>query len=759
MNRIRVRWSVALLVLASLQALAGAIPDLPASDDSGRRNNAAKPWKETKRWPAAEAFQAAAADDKYFYAIDSTRVAKYDRATGQRLAESRGDAKHLNSGFWHDGRLLCAHSNYPAMPERSEIKSLDPRTMELTTWRDFGDFGGSLTWVVRHDNAWWCNFAHYGAKNSQSFLARFDDQWREVARWTYPAAVLRRFGTFSASGGIWHDNVLLVTGHDERELYCLRVPRKGHTLEYVTTVAAPFTGQGIAIDPVTGGLVGIDRARRQIVQAEPDPQSTAAPPAPSAAQRRPNIVFLLADDLGYGDLGCFGQRKIRTPHLDRLAAEGMRFTHHYSGNAVCAPSRCVLMTGKHPGHAAIRNNREAKPEGQHPLPADTITLPRLLKELGYATGAFGKWGLGPPDSSGAPRRQGVDRFFGYNCQREAHNFYPTYLWDNDQRRTLDNPPFSPQQKLAADADPADPASYARYTGQTYAPDLITEAALQFVRAHRDRPFFLYYPTTVPHLALQIPEDSLREYAGKFDDEPYLGNRGYLPHRTPRAAYAAMVTRLDREIGRLVELVAELGLDEHTVFVFTSDNGPLYDRLGGTDTDFFDSAPGLRGRKGSLYEGGIRVPLIVRWKGQIAAGTTSSRVTGFEDWLPTLLELAGPAARIPAQVDGVSFAATLRGSEQPARPFLYREFPGYGGQQSVRVDDWKAVRQHLLPAAAKKVADGAGRLELYDLKTDPSEAQDVASKHPELVARLAAILRQQHLPSADFPLPALDQAGE
>ena len=408
--------------------------------------------------------------------------------------------------------------------------------------------------------------------------------------------------------------------------------------------------------------------------------------AHAATARPPNIVFVIADDLGIGDLGCYGQKKIRTPNVDLLATEGMRLGQHYSGNAVCAPSRCVLMTGLHPGHAWIRDNQEVQPEGQAPLPAGTMTLARLLQRHGYATGAFGKWGLGAPGSAGDPLRQGFDRFFGYNCQRQAHNYYPVYLWDNDQRVTLDNPPFSAHQRFPAGADAAQPASYERYQGREYAPDRIMEQARAFIRENRDRPFFCFVPTTVPHLALQVPRDLLEEYAGAWPDEPYLGDRSYLPHPKPRAAYAAMITRLDREVGRLVECVRELGLEQQTVIVFTSDNGPLYDRVGGTDTDFFDSASGLRGRKGSLYEGGVRVPCIVRWPGRIPPGTTHDRVTGFEDWLPTLMELAGFKSEIPKGLDGISFAPPLLGRRQRERPFLYREFPGYGGQQSVRVGD-------------------------------------------------------------------------
>ncbi|HJT79008.1 MAG TPA: arylsulfatase, partial [Gemmataceae bacterium] len=471
-----------------------------------------------------------------------------------------------------------------------------------------------------------------------------------------------------------------------------------------------------------------------------------------ADDRPPNIVFILADDLGYGDLGCYGQKKIRTPNIDRLAAEGMRFTAHYAGCNVCAPSRCVLMTGKHPGHGTIRDNRQAKgyPEGQEPVPADTLQLPLLLHKQGYAVGGFGKWGLGPVGSSGDPLRQGFDRWFGYNCQAVAHNYYPTHLWDDDRHVRLNNPAFSAHQKLPAGADPNDPASYARYTGKDYAPDLFGEQARRFVRAHKDRPFFLYYATTVPHLALQVPEDSLAEYAGKFPEKPYTGDRGYLPQRQPHAAYAAMITRLDRDVGRLLALLQELGLAERTIVVFASDNGPLYDRLGGTDTQFFNSAAGFRGRKGSFYEGGFREPCLVRWPGHVAAGSVSDRVTGFEDWLPTLLDLIGAGAATPAGLDGISFAPTLLGRKQGPRPFLYRESSGYGGQQCVRVGDWKAIRRNLNPGPKAK-DQKPGAVELYDLATDPGEKTDVAAAHPETVARLRAILDNQHVDSDLFPL--------
>ena len=482
--------------------------------------------------------------------------------------------------------------------------------------------------------------------------------------------------------------------------------------------------------------------------------------AASAAAPRPNIVFIIADDLGYGDLSCYGQQKFETPNIDRLAKEGMKFTTHYSGHNVCAPSRCVLMTGKHSGHGYIRENKQAKAlglpfdEGQAPVPANHLQLPLTLKRLGYMLGGFGKWGLGPVGSTGDPLAQGFDRFFGYNCQAVAHNYYPTHLWSNATQIALSNPKFAAHQKLATNADPTAASSYAKFSGKDYAPDLIAEQARRFMRENKDRPFFLFFPTTVPHLGLQVPEDSLAEFAGKFPEEPYPGGNGYLPHRMPRAAYAAMMTRLDREVGRLLDLAKELGLDERTIFVFTSDNGPLYGKLGGTDADFFNSAAGLRGRKGANYEGGIRVPCLVRWPGKIAAGTTSDRVTGFEDWLPTLLELIGERTSSPREIDGISFAPTLLGNRQKERAFLYRESPGYGGQQSVRMGDWKAIRTNLNPGA--RVANQKpGDIELYDLAKDPRETTNVAATNPKVVARLEKLMREQHVPSELWPMRALD----
>lgn len=458
--------------------------------------------------------------------------------------------------------------------------------------------------------------------------------------------------------------------------------------------------------------------------------------------RPPNVVLIMADDLGIGDLGCYGQKRIRTPNIDALARSGMRFTQFYSGNAVCAPTRCSLMTGMHPGHAYIRNNRETKSagergpaQGQEPIPADVYTLAEFFQSRGYATGAFGKWGLGGPGSSGEPNSQGFDRFYGYLCQAVAHNLYPDHLWSDRSYVPLRNESFSSRQRL--DAVPEDLNFHRRYMGPDYGPDLIFEELLKFVDANKEKPFFLYYPTIIPHLALQVPEDSLAEYAGQFDDPPYLGDDGYLPHSKPRAAYAAMITRMDAKVGRLIERLREHGLDENTLILFTSDNGPTY--LKGPDTDFFESALGFRGKKGSLYEGGIRAPFIASWKGKIAPGTTSEHVGAHWDLFATCCEVVG--ASMPEGQDGVSILPTLtREGDQAEHDVLYWEL---GPQQAVRVGDWKLYRKY--DRRGRVIEEG-----LFDLAKDPGEQIDLAKQEPTKLEELRAALAKAHVPSTVFP---------
>jgi arylsulfatase A-like enzyme len=476
----------------------------------------------------------------------------------------------------------------------------------------------------------------------------------------------------------------------------------------------------------------------------------SAPVLAQNAKQRPNIVFILADDLGYRELGCFGQQLIRTPNLDALAKQGMRLTQHYCGNAVCAPSRCVLMTGKHPGHAIVRDNASTPPEGQWPIPDSEVTIAELLQKQGYVTGAFGKWGLGGPESTGRPLVQGFNRFFGFNCQGHAHSYYPSYLWNDDKHIELNNkPPIPGHASLAKDADPADPRSYDVFKGQDYAPDRINEQALEFVRANKDKPFFLYYPTIIPHVALHVPDEDLKPYlALGWKDPPFTRGTGsgYTPHFTPRAAYAAMISLMDRHIGELLKLLDELKLADNTIVVFSSDNGTTHlDEE--VDYKFFKSVGELRGLKGSLYEGGVRVPTIVRYPGHVTVGSSSDRLSGFEDWLPTLLEIAGAGNAVPTNIDGISLAPTLLGKQQEPRSLLYREFPGYGGQQTIRVGDWKAVRQNM--------RKGNLDIELYNIADDIGEQHDVAAEHPDVVDRLAKLMAQEHTHSEMFPLKPID----
>ena len=485
-------------------------------------------------------------------------------------------------------------------------------------------------------------------------------------------------------------------------------------------------------------------------------QQEAAAAGDHPPDRPPNIVFFLCDDLGTGDLSGLGSRDIQTPHIDALFARGTRLTRHWAGSAVCAPSRCVLLTGRHPGHAVIRSNRETKPEGQFPMPAGTVTLAGLLREAGYATGAFGKWGLGGPGSTSEPLACGFERFYGFNCQREAHSHYPQQLWSDRDRIAIDNPPVPRGGTIPAEPPPAESA-FAAYRGTTYAADLIAAEQRAFVTAHAGRPFFLYVPTTVPHLALQVPADepALAAAVKHFGDEsPYLGGRGYVPCRRPLATYAAMITRMDREVGRLVSLLDELKLTDDTIFVFSSDNGATMPGMGGLDTKRLASNGPLRDWKGSPYEGGLRVPTVAVWPGHIPAGRVIEAPTGFEDWLPTLLELAGRADLTPEDVDGRSLAAALLGRTTAAEErMLYRELTE-GNWQAAVDGRWKAIRR----AAGPKQLTASRPVELYDLAVDPSETTDCARRRPDVVERMTQILDREHVPHPDWPLPFVDGAA-
>ena len=451
------------------------------------------------------------------------------------------------------------------------------------------------------------------------------------------------------------------------------------------------------------------------------PRSAAAFRQTVSTGERPNIIFILADDLGYGDLGCYGQKVIRTPNLDGMAAEGMRFTQHYAGSTVCAPSRCVLMTGLHTGHCYIRGNREVKPMGQLPLPPNTITIAKLLKEAGYTTGLIGKWGLGGPGSAGIPNRQGFDYFHGYLCQRHAHNYYPEFLFRNEQRVLLEG-------NRVANPRP-DGAGRAIERAQ-YSHDLLAQEALAFIERNKDKPFFLYLALTIPHAnneagnkGMEVP--SFEPYANEEWPDPQKG-------------HAAMITRMDRDIGRLLAKLNQLGLDQNTLVMFSSDNGPH--REGGADPRFFKSSGPLRGIKRDLYEGGIRVPMLARWPGKVKPGSVSDHVSAFWDFLPMCAELA--RVKVPNRIDGISLLPTLLGQpgKQKKHEFMYWEFHGRGFNQGVRMGDWKAVRF----GKAKK-------FELYNLKNDIGERHNVADQHPEIVATIKACLKTARSPSKYWPV--------
>lgn len=420
------------------------------------------------------------------------------------------------------------------------------------------------------------------------------------------------------------------------------------------------------------------------------------PPLAAERQgRRPNIIFILADDLGYGHLGCYGQKQIQTPRLDAMAAQGIRFTDAYAGCTVCAPSRCSLMTGMHQGHAWIRGNTSKRTGERVPLRPEDTTVAQLLKQAGYATGVFGKWGLGEPDTTGIPNRKGFDEWFGYLNQAHAHSYYPDYLWDNERR--VDIPKGA------------------------YSHDLFTGRGLDFVRRHRDGPFFLYMACTVPHAQLEPP-----------DDAPYSGREW--PQKEKNLA--AMITSLDRDVGRVLDLLKELGIDQDTIVFFTSDNGPHSE--GGADAAFFQGSGPLRGIKRDLYEGGIRVPMIARWPGRIGAGHVSQVPWAFWDFLPTCAELAG--VRTPDGLDGVSVVPALLAGTNPVHSHLYWEFHEGQFNQAVRLRDWKGIRR------AKD-----GPIELYNLKDDIAETHDVSARNPLVVGKIAAIMREEHAESPEWPV--------
>lgn len=437
------------------------------------------------------------------------------------------------------------------------------------------------------------------------------------------------------------------------------------------------------------------------------------------AQQKPNVVFIIADDLGYGDLSCFGQEKFVTPNIDNLALSGLRCTSTYSGTTVSAPSRASLMTGLHTGHTPIRGNKELAPEGQFPLPANTYSLFTLFKEAGYRTGAFGKWGLGQPGSVGDPNNQSVDEFFGYNCQLLAHNYYPSHLWHNQTRIEL------PDNNNGAFG--------------TYSQDLIQEHTINFIRENKDEPFFLFVPTVVPHAELIVPEDSIIQYyRGKYPETPHKGTDsgpafrkgGYMSQEYPNAMYAAMVTRLDNYVGEIVAELKKQGVYENTLIVFTSDNGPHQE--GGNNPDFFNSNGVFRGYKRDLYEGGIKVPTIVSWCNNVPKGKQTNYTYAFWDYLPTFAELLG--TKVEHEIDGMSVLPTLLGEEgQEKHKYFYFEFQELGGRQAVVKDNWKLLHQN--------IRSSNPTFELYNLASDPSENHNVISLYPEKTEELKTIMQE------------------
>ena len=458
---------------------------------------------------------------------------------------------------------------------------------------------------------------------------------------------------------------------------------------------------------------------------------------------QPNIIFILADDLGYGDVGVYGQQNFETPNLDRLAHGGMKFLQHYSGSTVCAPSRSALMTGQHTGHTFIRGNSERgftlDKEGQYPLAPEEITIAEVLKKGGYATGAFGKWGLGYPGSEGDPTKQGFDEFFGYNCQRVAHNYYPTHLWDN-----LTKTPLKGNDGK---------------TKTVYAPLIIHEKALSFIEKNKGRPFFMYYPSVIPHAELAAPEKYMEKYRGKFmPEKEYIkkGNSspnskvnpesinnynvgGYNSQKESHAAFAAMVSLLDEQVGQIIDKVDDLGIAENTLIIFSSDNGPHLE--GGADPDYFGSNGPLRGYKRDLYEGGIRVPTLAYWPSQITPNSKSDHISAFWDFFPTAIEIAGLDYN-SSKIDGISFLPELKGKDQKKHPYLYWEFLEKGGRQAVRMNQWKAVRMNM-----SKNPDSP--IELYNVHQDIGEQENLAVQYPEVLKEVSRIMNKEHVSSRIF----------
>jgi arylsulfatase A len=454
---------------------------------------------------------------------------------------------------------------------------------------------------------------------------------------------------------------------------------------------------------------------------------------------KPNIIYIYADDLGYGELGAYGQSLIKTPNLDKMAQEGMRFTQHYSGAPVCAPSRCMLMTGKHPGHSYIRGNyelggfKDEEEGGQMPLHEGAYTIANMLKERGYATALVGKWGMGVTGTSGSPLKHGFDYYYGYLDQKQAHNHYPTHLWENDRWDSLKNP-FINVHLPIQDTLHAKKEDFEYYKGKEYASEKMTSKALDFIELNKQHPFFLYLPFAIPHLSLQAPDEYIEKYKGQFEEKIYYGQKGYAATRYPRSTYAAMISYLDDQVGIIMKKIKALGLDENTIIMFSSDNGATFSA--GVDTKFFNSVSGLRGLKMDLYEGGIRVPFIARWPGKIKANSISDLLSVQYDMMPTFAELTGKPIQ---HLDGMSLLPVLIGNEtkQQKHDFLYFEYPENGGQIAVRIGKWKGVRRNIRK-------DSTSPWELFDIENDPREQHDVSQFHSDIIGKMKVIVKREHL---------------
>ncbi|MGK7397916.1 MAG: arylsulfatase [Candidatus Cyclobacteriaceae bacterium M3_2C_046] len=458
--------------------------------------------------------------------------------------------------------------------------------------------------------------------------------------------------------------------------------------------------------------------------------STTTPQDQSLETIRPNIIYIMADDLGYGDLGAYGQQIIQTPNLDQMASEGMKFTQHYAGSPVCAPSRCVLMTGKHTGRAYVRGNQQAEPYGQIPIPDQATTVAELMKQAGYVTGMVGKWGLGVENTSGDPTKQGFDFFYGYLDQVLAHNYYPEYLWRNSTKEYLEN-----------EVKYLDTAAWHKGLGSystkkmDYSHDLFTQEALDFIAQYKDTTFFLYIPYTIPH-------NNGEALPGEKQEVPDFGIYADRDWEKTSKGYAAMITRMDRDVGAILDRLGQLGLAENTLVIFTSDNGPMQEEAHAFAKRFNSNGP-LRGGKRDVYEGGIRVPLIAWWPETITAGTQTDHISAFWDFLPTACELA--RVEVPSDVTGKSYLPALMSQEQPDDEYLYWEFPEKGFQVAIRQGPWKAVKTGLSE-------NPEAPWQLYNLEQDIDESENIAGQHPDIIEKMDEIFRQAHQPSQEFPLP-------